>query len=293
MTQPSVSPGLRSWWRSLLFVPAINEKFIARAVTAKADAIIIDLEDSVPLDRKAEARTRVRQLAPVLKASGADVLVRINRPLPLAVRDVEAAIGPDVSALMIAKADGADHLRLLTESIAEMEKAQGLTHPTMIVPLIETGDAVLRLADIARAPRVSAIVCGDEDLAAELGCDPACESLVSVKHQLVLAAGAARCQPLGLMGSITDFRDLDRFRAAARRSRAAGLTGTLCIHPAQVPVANEEFGASGQLVAWARRVIARAEEAAREGKVVASIDGTMIDAPVVKRARGILEAQSG
>ncbi|MDN5925509.1 MAG: CoA ester lyase [Hyphomicrobiales bacterium] len=280
---------LKPRWRSLLFVPAILDRFFERAIDAKPDAIIIDLEDSIPIEQKEFARRQVRETAAVLRRAGADVLVRINRPLSLAVRDIEASIGADVCAIMVPKAGGAYHLKLLCEVIDEIENGCGIPGRTKIVPLVEDAEAVCRLKEIAEGERVVAIACGDEDLAANLGCAPESQTLVSVKHQLVLAAGAAGCQPLGLIGTITEYRDLDRFRAAARSSCAAGLTGSLCIHPSQVTIANKEFAPSQEAVEWALRVIARADDAQRMGQAVTSLDGKMIDQPVVRRAREILQ----
>ncbi|WP_448950915.1 HpcH/HpaI aldolase/citrate lyase family protein [Labrys neptuniae] len=278
------------FWRSLLFVPVTNDRYVRRAISAEADALVIDLEDSIPVAQKEQARARVSEVASFLQQSGADILVRINRPLALAVRDIEESVGHHVNAIMVPKTSGADHLKLLSELITDVEKNHGILGRTKLIPLIEDADAALRLREIASCQRVVAVACGDEDLAADLGCAPDSETLASIKHQLVLTANSAGCQPLGMMGTITEHRDMDRFRAAARRSSAAGLTGTLCIHPSQVPIANEEFAPSQEMVEWARRVIARADEADRAGQAVTSLDGKMIDQPVMRRARVILQS---
>ena len=129
----------RAAWRSLLFVPAMVEKFVEKAASLRADAVIIDLEDSVLHKEKEVARGRVAEIARLLRTEGRDVVVRINRPLSLAVRDIEMAVGPDVDAIMIAKTSSAEHLSPIGEVITERETALGLAlGRTAIVPLLET-----------------------------------------------------------------------------------------------------------------------------------------------------------
>ncbi len=279
-------------WRSLLFVPANNARYAEKARTSRADAIILDLEDAVLPEHKTGARSTVQGLAASLRTGARDVLVRINRPLPLAVRDIEAAVCEHVKAIVVAKAASAEHLRFLSEVIEERELSLGLSSGhTKLLPLIETADAVARLGEIASSPRVVAIVCGDEDLSAELGCDPASETITAVKHRLVLAAACRGIRPLGLMGSIAEFRDIEKYGTFVARSNAAGLEGTLCIHPNQVDVANSGFGPSEMQLEYARRVVAAAEAARKRGAGAVGLDGKMIDAPVLRRAENMLKAE--
>ena len=125
MSQPR--PDLPAW-RSLLFVPVTRDKFVASAHTRGADAIILDLEDSVPEAEKARARTLVPAAAKAVSKSGADVLVRINRPWHQAFRDIEAAVGPGVAALMCPKVESAEHLRVIAELLDTLEAERGLPH---------------------------------------------------------------------------------------------------------------------------------------------------------------------
>lgn len=276
-------------WRSLLFVPAINDRHIQKAKTTLADAIVIDLEDSVPLKDKEAARAGVTKIASEIRRSGRDVLVRINRPLPLAVRDLEQCVGPDVVGVVVAKTESAEHLRFIAELLHEREAALSLPlRHTCIVGLIENAAALLRLEEISRADRVVALACGDEDLAADIGCSAQSETIGSFKHRLVLAAAAGGLHPIGLMGTITDFRDLETFQALALRSHQAGLRGTFCIHPAQVEMANEAFSVSPEEEAMAARVVEAATAANASGNAVVALDGRMVDAPIVKRAHALL-----
>ncbi len=278
-------------WRSLLYVPAHVDRFVDKAHLRGADCVQLDLEDSVPEAEKERARAAVERAAALVRRGGADVVVRINRPLGLAIRDIESAIGPDVDGLSIAKVHSADHLRLLDEHVSEVELRRGLAiGRTKFIALVETAAAWPQLAEIARAsPRVVALNMGAEDFALDCGMEPSAETLLLPKQQLVQAASAAGVLPLGLVDSLADFGDLARFRAIVRRSRQFGFSGASCIHPAQVPVLNETFAPTADELDAARRIVAALERAEREGRGAVELDGRMVDAPIAARARRVIE----
>lgn len=283
-------PNLRPAWRSMLFVPATQDRYIDKAIASGSDAIIIDLEDSIPPAEKYRARNRVAAVARRLRESNADILVRINRPFHLAVRDIEASVGEDVAGLMVAKAESCEHLEYISEVIEYCERANSLQiGKTFIVPLVESANAVRNLTEICLAPRVLGIACGDEDLAAEIGCAPDSPTITSIKHQLVVAAAGASRHAIGIIGSITDFTNLDRFRENLEISKTAGLRGTLCIHPNQVAIANEVFLPTAQEVAQAESILDAARQARTTALGATSLDGKMIDQPVVRRAEKIIQ----
>src|SRR4030095_13232326 len=114
-------------WRSLMYVPVNVEKYVEKAHTRGADVIQLDLEDSVPAAEKARARTLVEAAAARVKRGGSDVIVRINRPLSLAVRDLEHSICPDVNGIAVTKVDSASHVKLLDELVTELEEKRGMT----------------------------------------------------------------------------------------------------------------------------------------------------------------------
>ncbi|GAA0496258.1 CoA ester lyase [Pigmentiphaga sp. GD03639] len=280
-------------WRSLLYVPANVPRFIEKAHTRGADAIMLDLEDSVPASEKAVAREAVAAAAAQVRRGGADVLVRVNRPLGLCVRDVEASVGADVDGIAITKVDGPSHVRLLDELVTELEADRGLAmgHTRFLV-MIETPEAFEEMTDIARAsPRVAAINIGGEDFALNGGFEPTDEALLMPKQRMILAARAAGVMPLGYIGTVADFSDWDRFRAMVRRSRQFGFDGASCVHPGQVAIVNEEYGPRPEDVAHAARVIEAAEQAQAEGRASFQLDGRMIDIPVIERARRLIARQ--
>ena len=285
-----MKPGLPVW-RSLLYVPVNVEKYVEKAHTRGADCIQVDLEDSVPSAEKDRARTLVPAVAARVRRGGADVVVRINRPMAAAVRDLEACVGPDVDGIAVTKVQSADHLRLLDELVSELEAKRGLSPGhTRFIAMIETPEAFFRMAEIARAvDRLAAMNIGGEDFALETGMAPAEETLQMPKQQMIFAARSGGLMPLGFVASVAAFGDWTAFRAMVRRSRHFGFMGAGCIHPGQVPIVNEEYSPAPEEVAYARRVIVENITAEAAGRASFALDGKMIDVPVVVRARRLLD----
>lgn len=278
-------------WRSLLFVPVNVPKFVETAHTRGSDAIILDLEDSVPPAEKANARTMIQAAAPKVSQSGQDVVVRINQPIELAVRDIEAAVSPAIHTLMLPKIDSAGHVRLLAELVDRIEAQKGMrVGHTKFMALIETPAAFARTDEIAAAhPRLISISLGSEDFAMEVGGEPATDVLFYPKQHVAIAAVANGLMPMGVIGSVADFKDLDGYRASARLARRLGFKGSSCIHPNHVAILNEEFGPKPKEIEWAHRVIDVYEKAKAEGRASVQLDGKMIDIPIVVRAERVLE----
>jgi citrate lyase subunit beta/citryl-CoA lyase len=281
-------------WRSLLFVPVTAQRFVDGAARRGADAIILDLEDSVAATEKERARGLVPEAAEIVSRGGADVVVRINRPLRMAVRDIEAAIGPRVMALALPKTENAAHVRLIAEIVDEVEGERGVTvGTTRLIAMVETAAAFFHIAEIARAhPRLCALNLGAEDFATSAGILPEAEALSMPKQMAVFAARAAGIMPLGFIGSIAEFHDLDGFRQTIRRSRRFGFIGASVIHPSQVAILNEEFRPNADQIDHARRVLAVYDKALAEGVGAVTVDGKMIDVPVVERARQMVEREA-
>ena len=277
-------------WRSLMYVPVNVDKFVDKAHTRGADVIQLDLEDSIPPAQKEQARTLVEKAAAKVRRGGADVVVRINQPLSLAVRDLEHSICPDVDAIACTKIDSASHVRLLDELVTELEEKRGMkAGHTKFITMIETPDAFTRIDEIPRAsPRVVAMNIGGEDFALNCNMEPDDEALLHPKQRMIIAARAAGVMPLGFIGTVADFSDWERFRQMVRRSRRFGFDGAGCIHPGQVKIVNEEYTPGEDDVAYARKVVDMDRAAAAEGRGSFQIDGKMIDIPVVVRAEKLL-----
>jgi citrate lyase subunit beta/citryl-CoA lyase len=281
-------------WRSLLFVPVTARRFVDGAAHRGADAIILDLEDSVAGSEKPRARDLVAEAAEIVSRGGADVVVRINRPWRLAVRDIEAVVGPRVQALALPKVESAEHVRAIAEIVDELEAERGLASGTIrLVAMVETAAALFRIAEIARAdPRLVGLNLGAEDFALSAGMLPEAEGLLMPKQLCVFAARAAGILPLGFIGTVAEFRDLDGFRATIRRSRRLGFAGASVIHPSQIAILNDEFRPSPGEVEHARRVLAAYDEALAKGVGAVTVDGRMIEVPVVERARLLVEREA-
>lgn len=274
-------------WRSLLYVPAYNTAFIAKAAGRGADAIILDLEDGTPPHHKASARTELAGAAERLQAQGASVLVRVNRPWPLAWRDLEAAVAAKAAAILLPKVDEAASIRVIDTFLEELEADAGLPLKVPVIPILESAKGVLNAFDILSAStRVVAVIPGNEDLAADLGIDPAPEQLVHTHSQIVLAARAAGVAVLGLIGSGANFHELSVYESRAQLARTWGFQGATCIHPAQISILNSVFSPTPAELEWALATVAALEAS---GGAPIQKEGQMIDRPIYLRARHIID----
>lgn len=273
--------------RSTLIVPLSAESFISKAHLRGADVIMLDLEDGVAATAKSMARSRLGTAAHEVARGGARVLVRVNRPLNLLVEDLAAAVIPGVHGIVLAKVEGAGHIRLVSEAIGELEAQRGIPPGTIrLSATIETPQALQRVAAIARAdPRLESIGMGSLDLAASCGFEPAAENLLYAMQSVLIAAKAAGIHASGYLGSIADFHDLEGMRALLDRSRRLGMTGGTAIHPNQVTVLNEVFSPRPESVSQARDLIAHAETAFSRGQGAFKYLGRMVDRPVVLAAQ--------
>ncbi len=277
-------------YRSMLFVPALEERFVAKAHARGADAVILDLEDSIAPSAKAAARAAVARAAARLAEHRVPTFVRVNHPGPLTGDDIAAAVGPHVTGLLVPKVESADEVRAVARAVDAAERACGRSgRPTVLAVIVETPAGVMRAEAIARADdRLAALAFGSEDFAAAMEVLPAPETLTVPAQIVAVAARAAGLTPLGLAGSIAEFRDTEAFAAIARHARSLGFLGSPCIHPAQVPILNAAFAPAPGEVDWAARVVAAYDTALAEGRGAVSVDGKMIDVPVYERAKRVL-----
>lgn len=276
-------------WRSLLYVPANVPRFLQKAQARGADALILDLEDSVPADQKSAARACLNDHWEALVAGPSDLIVRINGDLLDAARDIEAVVRPGLSAIYVAKTLGVSMLHWLDAALHRLETSRGLPPGSIgIMPLLEDPNAVEKAFEIAAAPRVRALSLGSEDYATACGMEPTPDALSYARQRVVAAARAAGVEPLGLLDSVARL-DHDDLEALIRRSRAFGFAGATAIHPSIVEALNNGFHPGPKDVAWATAVLDRLEAARADGRGAARLDGRMIDEPMARRARAILE----
>lgn len=278
--------------RSILFVPAVRPRFIEKAPTAGADAVCIDLEDSVAPGDKASAREGLREILPAMPRTGYKLLVRVNGlDTGLLEEDLAAAMGPHLDGISLPKANSPQVVQQVDAYLTFLEKTLGLpAGQVRILPWIESGQAVVNAPEILRASeRVTAAQFGAEDFTADMGIQ---RTRGSEEFAWARAATAVACRAAGVWALDTpqpDFKDMDHLREDAAYARSIGYGGKYCIHPDQVPVVNEVFGPTEQELTWARRVIEAYREGEARGVGAVSLDGEMIDRPVVVRAERLLE----
>jgi citrate lyase subunit beta/citryl-CoA lyase len=262
-------------WRSLLFVPANKPDLAAKATRSGPDVVTLDLEDAVPPAGKAEARVALQEAAAALVGQVA-VCVRVNPPGTEWFADDVAALPDGLEAVVVPKLESVEQLDAVATALGERNVLAG----------IETVRGVLDARALLRPP-VTACYFGAEDYIADLGGVRTDENR-EVEVPRALLAMAARLGGVPALDMVTtDFRDDDRFVAEARAARALGYAGKLCIHPAQVALANEAFRPSAQELEWARGLL---DVFAAAGGEAVAYEGQMVDEPVAARARAILAA---
>lgn len=266
--------------RSLLYVPANAPRFVGRAHERGADAIILDLEDAVAPADKLAARAALAEAVPAVGRQGATVFVRINADT--AAADAEAACRAGAAGLMVPKVRSAEMLQALASGLDSIERGRAAMR---FVPLLEDPNAVLDARAILSGPRVLGVAVGGEDLATAMDAEPTPEMLRVPKILVHLAAKAVGVLSFGLLRSIAGYADIDAIAASAREARALGFDGASCIHPAVVPILNAAFAPAPDALDRARRMIAAFDKG---GGSAFSFEGTMVDLPIVDRARRLL-----
>jgi citrate lyase subunit beta/citryl-CoA lyase len=277
--------------RSLLFVPADSEKKLAKSKSSPADALILDLEDSVAAENRPKAREMVREF---LKETHRQAIwVRIN-PLGSTdfIRDIEAVTASNPAGYVVPKPDGPHVLNVIDAHLMTRETYAGLPHGSIkLLPVAtETPVAAMSLQDYrSPPPRLAAMTWGAEDLSAALGAatnrDESGEFLLTyqiVRSLCLIAAKAADVPAIETLHA--DFRDAKGLERAARAAQREGFSGMLAIHPDQVAVINDAFTPSSADVEHAKKVVA----AFAPGAGVASLDGKMLDQPHLKQAKSVL-----
>lgn len=277
--------------RSLLFVPGNRPKMLDKAPGSGADAIVLDLEDSVPPAEKEAARHMVRERVASYGPLPCIVTVRVNAiSTGFTADDLAAVVVPGLQGITLPKCQSAAEMRELDRLLGEAERRAGL--PVGEVPVIacvETAYAVLRTAEIANVgPRVAAVNLGAEDFCADMGVPRTKEAteLFLPRATIALCCRAAEIQALDCV--FADFSDEAGLRHESAVARGLGYNGKYLIHPSQIGPVNEIFTPPAPEVAYARRVITAFEAGVAAGSAAVNLDGKMVDTPVVNRARKLL-----
>ena len=290
MTMPQINTATLPLWHSLLFIPAHVQRFIESAPKRGADAIILDLEDSVPNEIKPLAREHLKEHVNFLNEQSQDILIRINRDLNNAIADLNTAVIQSVKAIIIPKVIGAEHIRLLEEVISELEFNRHLTpNSIQLIAMIETLEGLHNINAIAQSSsRLIGLALGTEDLSLDGGFTATPENFHYPAQQLVYAAKLANIHAYGFPGSIADYSNIDAFTHYQKTAKSMGFNGAFCIHPSQVEPINNTYAISSDELEQANKIVAAYEEAVKNKRGAVEVDGKMIDAPVVERAMKLI-----
>ncbi len=279
--------------RSFLFVPGSRASWLDKVPAYGADAIILDLEDSVPLASKDEARNIVASKIAMLAAAGQRVFVRINKSAFLySMKDLEAVVVPGVEGIVLSKPNGPEDVDMAALMVSEAETLNGLAVGSLVlVPTLETARSIQFAHDIALRPRVAAIACAaarNGDVARSVGFQWTREGLESLhfKSAVVIAARAAGKMPI--TGLWQEVHDLEGLRLAALAHRRLGFVGELLLHPSNVPVVNAAYSPTPDEIAYYEGMIKAFDAAQALGRAAVIYDGEHVDYAHVKTAREIV-----
>lgn len=277
--------------RSLLFVPGNRPDMLDKAKTLPADVLVPDLEDSVPTAEKDSARRMVRDRLPELAQTGRCIIPRINDlSTGLAHKDLVALVSSHIYGVNVGKVDTPQHVRILSQMLADLEKRSGLdVGKIKLIPYIESAVAVLNAFPIAGASsRIIGIAFGAEDFTNDMGIERTKEGEEISNPRATVAIAARAAGVMALDTPYVNFRDHDGLDKDIQRALKVGFNGKFAIHPTQICPINVSFSPSKEAIEYARRVVHAFEEAEAQGRASTSLDGKMIDIPIVKRARNVL-----
>ena len=282
----------RTLQRSTLILPINNPRFIEKAHLRGADAIMLDLEDSIPWVEKENARKMINSVLPIVSQGGVPVFIRINKHPELVLKDLKFSILPGVTGISIPKVESAQEIRDIEKIVETFENESGLKQQTILFDLlIESPLGILNLVEISNASsRIQSLTLGPEDYCRELGVEPSVEGieLTYPLAQIITICKVRRIKPLGLLGSIGEYRDLVKFGYYAQRAKQMGCEGATCIHPDQVKILNQVYSPDPTKVEHARKVVDAFEEGLKKGTASVSVNGQMVDIPVYNRAKALL-----
>jgi citrate lyase beta subunit len=281
--------------RSKLFVPGARPDFFVKALASDADALSFDLEDSVTEDGKDAARAAIVDFLTdaatrdALASTGKRIIVRLNAlGSPHFAADIAAMALPDVALINLPKLEDPADVATVAAALEQAEQAAGVARPIGLLVTIETPRALRQAAAIATAhPRVAGLQLGLNDLFEALAID---RHAPGNAHAVMLAMRLASGEGGGFAydGAYAAIDDEPGFRREAEQARALGYLGKSCIHPRQVAIANAVFDTPADVLDEARRIVAAADTAARDGHGAFQFDGRMIDRPAIERARAQL-----
>lgn len=277
--------------RTMMFLPGNNPGMLTDAHIYKPDSIMIDLEDAVSINQKDAARMLVYHALKTIDYGDVETVVRINGlDTGLGEKDIEAVVRAGVDVIRLPKTDNAQDIKDVDEIITRVEKEIGREGETLMMAAIESANGVVNAIEIAHASeRMMGIALGAEDYVTNLKTTRSTHGmeLFAARSQIVLAARSAGIACFDTVNSNLD--DMEQFREEVQFIKDLGFDGKSVIHPKQIAVVNEVYTPTEKDIRKSMRIIAGAKEAERRGSGVISVDGKMVDGPIIVRARRILD----
>ncbi|MDP1546756.1 MAG: CoA ester lyase [Anaerolineales bacterium] len=276
--------------RALLYMPGDNWKMITKSITLGVDSICMDMEDGTAVNKKAEARATIAKALQELDFGASEKLARINSVgSGWEKDDIEAVLPFRPDGIVIPKVESFEQVEWASRIIEDAELKNGWqVNSIRILIGVETAKGISNLKEIAAHPRLDAVIFGGEDFAASIGATRTKDAieLLYARQAVIVACAAFDIQPLDIV--TIDYKDLESLKLEAEFGARLGFSGKQVIHPNQVPVAQEAFTPSDEAIAYARRIVETFEASQKEGKGAYSLDGKMIDMPLLKNAQKVL-----
>ncbi len=279
--------------RSRLIMPVTNEKFVQKAPLRNADIIVLDLEDSIPYNRKIEARSYLANGIEIASMGGSAVYVRVNNTEELLWDDIQASVSPLLTGIYVPKVESAEQIKKIDAFLTNLEVQNGLKRNSILLAtLIETAKGYMNLSSILQSSnRIQSVSLGAEDFVEDIQMkinSSTAEALKNIRMQICIAARAYNIVPMGLMSSIANYTDLKEIAESARLAYEHGFAGNSCVHPSNVEILNNAFMPNNDEITEAQQIIESFEKAVQEGLAAINFNGKMIDIPHYEKAKKIL-----
>ncbi len=276
--------------RALLYMPGDNWKMITKSVTLGVDSICMDMEDGTAINKKAEARATIAKALQELDFGASEKLARINSVgSGWEKDDIEAVLPHHPDGIVIPKVESFEQVEWASRIIEDAELKHGWKLNSIRILIgVETAKGIMNLKEIAAHPRLDAIIFGGEDFAASIGAVRTRDAieLLYARQAVIVACAAYDLQPIDIV--TIDYKDLEALKVESEFGARLGFSGKQVIHPNQVSVVQEAFTPSDEAIAYARRIVETFEASQKEGKGAYSLDGKMIDMPLLKNAQKVL-----
>jgi citrate lyase beta subunit len=276
--------------RALLYMPGDNWKMITKSITLGVDSICMDMEDGAAVNKKVEARETIVKALQELDFGTSEKLARINSVASgWEKEDIEAVLPYHPDGIVIPKVESYEHVEWASKLIEEAELKHGWSINSIRILIgIETAKGILNLKEIASHPRLDAVIFGGEDFAASIGATRTKDAveLLYARQAVVVACAANDLQAIDIV--TIDYKDIEALRIESVFGAGLGYTGKQIIHPAQMEPVQTAFTPSQEAIDYAKRIVETFEASQKEGKGAYSLDGKMVDMPLLKNAQKVL-----